>query len=453
MPHAGKRCAFYSLGCKVNQYDTEGLIELFRKQGYEIVDFDSEADVYCINTCTVTHVADRKSRQAARRGKRKNPKAVVVVTGCYAQAEPEKVASIDGVDVVVGTKSRADIIDLVNLAIQGKTQLPIVSVGEIMSQHEFEETPISCFTHRIRGFVKIQEGCDRFCTYCKVPFVRGPSRSRDFRRIIEEVKRLVDSGVKEIVLTGIHVGAYCINSKQLNDPKSSDLTRLINQIHDIPSIGRIRLSSIGPLDINEGLIEIIKELPKVAKHLHIPLQSGDDEILKKMGRRYRTYEYFDMIEKIRSEIPDIAITTDIMVGFPGETEENFYKSYEFIKRLGFSSMHVFKFSKRSGTKASSMANQINPKVMNVRSRKMIKLAKKLESQFCISFIGKDEEILPEDYNPKTQILSGLGSRYINIKISGTEELIGKLIPVRIEKVLGNVSIGKRLFTPREGFKF
>ncbi len=452
LPKAGKRCAFYTLGCKVNQYDTESLMELFRRRGYQVVDFDSEADVYCINTCTVTHVADKKSRQAARRGKRRNPDAIVVVTGCYSQVAPEKVSAIRGVDVVVGTQGRADIVDLVELAMTKRSELPLVAVGDIMSRTEFEEVPISCPTKRIRGFVKIQEGCDEFCAYCRVPFARGPSRSRNPGHILEEVKRLADSGIREVVLTGIHVGAYGRDSASADDQATLGLPWLLEKIHSIPTIGRIRLSSIEPVDIDESLIEKVQGLPKVARHFHIPLQSGDDEVLERMGRRYQTRDYLRIVERIRGMIPDVAITTDIMVGFPGETEENFRKSYEFARSLEFSRMHVFKFSGRPGTCAFNMKNQVDSKTRHVRSEKMMQLAQDLESEFSRSLVGKDEEVLVEEYKSRRKLVAGIGSRYIRIEMPGGEDLLGTLVPVRVVGTLGAVVIAERLLQHGEGFE-
>jgi threonylcarbamoyladenosine tRNA methylthiotransferase MtaB len=397
-------------------------------------------------------VADKKSRQAARRGKRRNPDAIVVVTGCYSQVAPEKVSAIRGVDVVVGTQGRADIVDLVELAMTKRSELPLVAVGDIMSRTEFEEVPISCPTKRIRGFVKIQEGCDEFCAYCRVPFARGPSRSRNPGHILEEVKRLADSGIREVVLTGIHVGAYGRDSASADDQATLGLPWLLEKIHSIPTIGRIRLSSIEPVDIDESLIEKVQGLPKVARHFHIPLQSGDDEVLERMGRRYQTRDYLRIVERIRGMIPDVAITTDIMVGFPGETEENFRKSYEFARSLEFSRMHVFKFSGRPGTRAFNMKNQVDSKTRHVRSEKMMQLAQDLESEFSRSLVGKDEEVLVEEYKSRRKLVAGIGSRYIRIEMPGGEDLLGTLVPVRVVGTLGAVVIAERLLQHGEGFE-
>ncbi len=452
MPEIGKRCAFFTLGCKVNQYDTESLMELFRKRGYRVVDFDSEADVYCINTCTVTQVADKKSRQAVRRVKRRNPDAVVVATGCYAQVAPEEVSAIRGVDLVIGTQGRADIVDLVDLAMTKKSESPLVAVGEITSRTEFEEVPISCPTRRIRGFVKIQEGCGEFCAYCRVPFARGPSRSRKPEHIVAEVKRLADSGIREIVLTGIHVGAYGRDLARPNDLATLGLPWLLEEIHSIPTIGRIRLSSIEPIDVDECLIKKVQGLPKVARHFHIPLQSGDDEVLKRMGRRYQTRDYLRIVERIRQMIPDVAVTTDMMVGFPGETEENFRKSYEFARSLKFSRMHVFKFSGRPGTRAFNMAHQVDSKIRHFRSEEMMQLAKELESGFCRSLVGKDEEVLVEEYESRRRVVTGIGSRYVRIEMPGGEGLVGTLVPVRAVGAADAVVVAERLLLHEEGFE-
>ncbi len=452
MPKAGKRCAFFTLGCKVNQYDTESLAELFRRRGYEIVDFDSEADVYCINTCTVTQVADKKSRQAVRRAKRRNPKAIVVAVGCYAQVAPEEVSAIRGVDVVIGTQGRADIVDLVDLAMAKKSESPLVAVREGIPRPVFEEMPISCPTKRIRGFVKIQEGCDEFCAYCKVPFARGPSRSRKPQSIIEEVKRLVDSGIREIVLTGIHIGAYGRDCHMPNVKRTLGLPCLLEEIHNIPNLGRVRLSSIEPLDIDECLIEKVRELPKVARHFHIPLQSGDDQILAAMGRRYTTLDYLRIVERVRQMIPEVSVTTDIMVGFPGETEENHRRSCEFAKSLKFSRMHVFKFSRRPGTRAYHMERQVDSKTKRFRSEKMIQIANELESEFCRSLIGKEEMMLVEDYESRRRVVTGIGSRYVRIEAEGEESLVGSLIPVRVVETANDLVIAERVLSHEEGFE-
>lgn len=312
--------------------------------------------------------------------------------------------------------------------------------------------PISCPTKRIRGFVKIQEGCDEFCAYCRVPFARGPSRSRNPGHILEEVKRLADSGIREVVLTGIHVGAYGRDSASADDQATLGLPWLLEKIHSIPTIGRIRLSSIEPVDIDESLIEKVQGLPKVARHFHIPLQSGDDEVLERMGRRYQTRDYLRIVERIRGMIPDVAITTDIMVGFPGETEENFRKSYEFARSLEFSRMHVFKFSGRPGTRAFNMKNQVDSKTRHVRSEKMMQLAQDLESEFSRSLVGKDEEVLVEEYKSRRKLVAGIGSRYIRIEMPGGEDLLGTLVPVRVVGTLGAVVIAERLLQHGEGFE-
>ncbi len=450
MPRSRKRCAFFTLGCKVNQYDTEGLIELFQKRGYEIVDFNTEADVYCINTCTVTNVADKKSRQATRRAKRQNPKAIVAVVGCYAQVAPEEVAAIRGVDVVIGTQGRDAIVDLVEQAIKRDSQL--VAVTEDRPSSTFEEMPISCPAKRIRGFVKIQEGCDDFCAYCRVPFARGVSRSRKPQNVIAEVRRLADSGIREIVLTGIHIGAYGREFHGVSCGKAYDLPWLLEEIHGIPNVGRIRVSSVEPLDVDERLIEKVRELPKVAKHFHIPLQSGDDEVLKGMGRRYQARDYLCIVESIREAIPGVAVTTDIMVGFPGEREENFDISYEFAKNLKFSKMHVFKFSKRPGTRASHMKEQVDSGTKQFRSKKMIQLADSLEAEFRESLVGEEEEVLVEEHESRRGVVTGLGSRYVRIEAPGGEDLVGTLVPVRVTGITCDTVVAQRVLVHEEGFE-
>lgn len=446
MPWKTRRCAFYTLGCKVNQYDTEGLAQLFRERGYEIVDFDSPADVYCINTCTVTSMSEKKSRQAIRRAKRRNPAAVVAVVGCYAQVAPDEVAAIPGVDVVAGILERCRLVDLVEKAMEGRG--PLVDVRKGRPDGAFEELPFGAVRAKTRGFVKVQEGCDEFCSYCRVPLARGASRSREPRSVLAEVQKLVESGHKEVVLTGVHLGAYGRDLAELEGGARPDLAWLVERVHAVPGLGRVRLSSVEPLDVDERLVRAVASLPKVAKHFHIPLQSGDDGVLALMNRRYRTADYQRLIERIREEVRLCGITTDVMVGFPGETEERFARSLEFVKRVGFSKIHVFAYSPRPGTRAARMGNQVDPAAKRARSDAMIALGRELMLEFHQSLVGSREEALVEEYDAGTGMAKGLGSTYVRVEFPGEAGVEGELVPVSVVAADARGVTARRVFSSR-----
>jgi threonylcarbamoyladenosine tRNA methylthiotransferase MtaB len=383
-----KRVAFYTLGCKVNQYDTQTLVRLFKERGYQEVDFHEEADVYAINTCTVTAVGDKKSRQAIRRAIRRNPEAVILVTGCYAQTQPEEILKIQGVDVVIGTGQRGKAVDLVEERIEARAARPICLVGDI--EAEYEDLKSEPMKERVRAYIKIQDGCEYFCSYCKIPYARGPMRSRPMDSILEEAREVVDSGVREIVLTGIHLGAY---GKDIGD--NSSLASVMTQLNHLPDLLRIRLGSIEPMDISHELIHTIEALPKACKHLHIPLQSGDDKILQAMRRTYNTREFMSLVEDIRAQIPDCAITTDVIVGFPGEDSDSFERTYEFVRRVAFSRLHVFKFSRRPGTPAALFPDQVSFQLKDARLLRLSDLGKELASSFHQRLVGREAKILVE----------------------------------------------------------
>ncbi|HHV63183.1 MAG TPA: tRNA (N(6)-L-threonylcarbamoyladenosine(37)-C(2))-methylthiotransferase MtaB [Firmicutes bacterium] len=453
MSRKGKTCAFSTLGCKVNQYDTAGLAALFRERGYEIVDFDSVADVYCINTCTVTGMSDRKSRQLIRRALRRNPNAVIVVTGCYAQAAPGEVLAIPGVNIVVGTKGRAKIVDLVEeilntgdgkhrpddggdaAAAAGGRRTKINAVEELYGSacelREFEELPAGVFEERTRAYLKIQEGCEQFCSYCKVPYVRGRMRSRKPESVLNEARALAEAGHKEIILTGIHLGAYGRDFDGSREGTRVDLAWIARRIAGIPAVKRIRLSSVEPADVTDDLINLVATDRKMARHFHIPLQSGDDDVLALMRRGYTTSEYEALIKKVRGAISDVAITTDIMVGFPGETDERFENSLAFARRMAFSRMHVFKYSRRPGTAAARFSGQVDARVKEDRSNRMLDLAKEMSLQFHRRFVGSVAEVLFENHNENG--LEGLTSNYIRVFADGPPMLVGQFGQVRINQ--------------------
>ena len=327
-----KKIAFITLGCKVNLYDTEAMAELFTEKGYEVVDFEEYADVYLINTCTVTNLGDKKSRQMIRRAKRINPNSVVVATGCYAQVASEEVAKIEGINIVIGTKNRSEIVETVEnyVAENGVVN----NVSDIMGEKEFEPLQISRLTNRTRAYIKIQEGCNRYCTYCIIPYARGPIRSRKPEEVVEEVKKLAENGFKEVVLTGIHVASYGLDLGNIT------LADIIEKVHSVDGIERIRFSSMEPLAIDNEFVARMSKLPKVCDHYHLSLQSGCNRTLKRMNRKYNAEQYAEACERLRNAFPNVAITTDIIVGFPDETEEDFKESLAFAERMKLDKIHV-----------------------------------------------------------------------------------------------------------------
>lgn len=445
------RVAFHTLGCKVNQYDTEAMIEAFRARGYDIVDFDSEADVYVINTCTVTGRGSQKSRQIARQARRRNAEAIVAVTGCYSQVAPEEAAAIPGVDVVTGTQNRREIVDLVErAAAERRRRAPdagpaaadhatsIVSVGDVMAARAFEEIPIGEFTGRTRATVKIQEGCNQFCSYCIIPYARGPMRSRDPASVRDEVARLVAAGYKEVVLTGIHLGAYGAGLEE-----KINLAGLLRRLASVPDLVRIRLSSIEPLEVTDDLIAALVENPKVCHHLHIPLQSGDAAVLKRMNRHYTPEQYQEVVRRVVAALPDIAVTTDVMVGFPGETEENFLNTYALAGALEFAKMHIFQYSRRPGTPAAALPDQVPNRVKEERARRLAALDESLTRAFQTRFLGRTLPVLVEEetVSGRSETLAGLTSNYIRVVFRGPEELKNTVQNIRLREARGDFVLG------------
>ena len=347
-----KKVAFCTLGCKVNQYETEAISEMFVKNGYEIVDFEEFADVYIINTCTVTNLSDRKSRQMIRRAKKNNQNSIIVAVGCYAQVSPDEVLSIPEVNLVIGTKDKGKILENINVIKEGMDKVNLVQ--DIVKTREFEELGVEVYKERTRAYIKIQEGCNQFCSYCIIPYARGPIRSRSVDYILDEVNKLALNGYKEIVLTGIHIASYG------KDIKNTSLLDIIKKVHEIDGVERIRLGSIEPTTITQEFVDEISKLHKVCPHFHISLQSGCDSTLKRMNRKYTTDEYSAAVKLLRDSIEDVSITTDVMVGFPGETEEEFLSTVNFLKEINFAAMHVFKYSQRKGTPAADFKEQVSP---------------------------------------------------------------------------------------------
>lgn len=419
--------AFHTLGCKVNFYETEGIWNMFKEHGYERVDFDRMADVYVINTCTVTNTGDRKSRQIIRRAVRKNPDAIVCVTGCYAQTSPGEVMEIDGVDIVVGTQHRKKMINLIEE--HKKTRLPINGVENIMKTKVFEEMDVPTFTERTRASLKIQEGCNNFCTFCIIPWSRGLLRSRDPENVIEQAQKLVDSGYKEIVLTGIHTAGY---GEDMPDYSFADLLRDLE--NKVDGLKRIRISSIEASQITDEVIEVLNNSTKIVRHLHIPLQSGSKTVLTRMRRKYTPSFYAERVEKIKQALPNLAITSDVIVGFPGETEEEFQETYNFVKQIGYAELHVFPYSRRTGTPAARMENQIDKETKEARVQKMIELSNNLAQQYAKQFEGDVLEVIPEEANSEREgYLVGYTDNYLKVQFAGSKDLIGSIVRVKIDR--------------------
>jgi threonylcarbamoyladenosine tRNA methylthiotransferase MtaB len=430
-----KRAAFYTLGCKVNQYETEAMIESFENAGYETVEYTEYADVYIINTCTVTNMGDRKSRQIIRRALDINPNAFVAVVGCYSQIAPKEVFEIPGVSLVVGTNERSRIVELVEYTMEKEEKLNLVD--DIMEVREFEEMSIKKYKSRTRAFLKIQEGCDQYCTYCIIPYARGHIRSRKPESIMAEVKELAESGFREVVLTGIHVASY---GKDLGD---ISLIKIIEMIHQIDGIERIRMSSVDPNVMTDEFIGRLRNLPKICRHFHLSLQSGCDETLKRMNRKYTTEEYKNVVRKLRGAFDDVAITTDLIVGFPGETEEEFKETVAFIEEISFSAMHIFKYSPRAGTPASKYKNQVKPQEKESRSKLITSIAKKNEEKFKKSFIGAQKSVLYEQLVDEENLLfEGLTDNYIRVVSESQDDLKGKIIKTKLIELSEDYIIGK-----------
>lgn len=421
--------AFHTLGCKVNSYETEAIWQLFKAAGYERVDFEQEdADVYVINTCTVTNTGDKKSRQVIRRAIRRNPDAIIAVTGCYAQTSPKEIAEIPGVDIIVGTQGREKLIEYVNRI--RKERAPINAVGNIMKAREFEELDVPSFTDRTRASLKIQEGCNNFCTFCIIPWARGLMRSRKPESVLAQARKLVEAGYLEIVLTGIHTGGYG------EDLEDYNLARLLADLHQVEGLKRIRISSIEASQITDEVLDVIRNSDRIVRHLHVPLQAGDDDVLKRMRRKYTTAQFSEKMAKVREALPGVALTTDVIVGFPGETEEQFENSYRFIQKIGFAEMHVFPYSMRTGTPAARMPNQIPEEVKHQRVAKLLELNKELQLAYSSQFVGEVLEVIPErSYKeaPDSGQIMGYSDNYLNVVFPGDESMIGKICKVRLDE--------------------
>ena len=427
------KVAFITLGCKVNQYETNAMIQKFIEQGYNIVEHTKKADIYIINTCTVTNMSDRKSRQMLRRVKDLNPHAIVVACGCYAQIAKEELKKIEEIDLILGNNEKKEIVKYIEKYIDEKKQ--IQSTEDVMQTREFVDFGNVTYTEKTRAVIKVQDGCDRFCSYCIIPYARGRVRSRRPESVISEIKNIAKKGIKEVVITGIHVASYGKDFKE-----DYRLINLLEEINKIDGIERIRLGSIEPLLIDEEFILRLTKLEKICHHFHLSLQSGCDETLKRMNRRYTTKQFGKIVNLLRENYNDVILTTDIIVGFPGETEEEFNKTYEFLKKIKFYKMHVFKYSKRKGTKADSMPMQINGNIKEIRSQKLIELSDKNEKEYNKIYIGKDVEVLFEER--KDGFYKGHTKNYILVylpeeDIPNNLKIENKVINVKCKKIENN----------------
>ena len=419
-----KKVALHNLGCKVNAYETEAMQELLENNGYEIVPFKEGADIYVINTCTVTNMADRKSRQMLHRAKKMNPDAIVVAAGCYVQAKAEAGEVDECIDIVIGNNKKKDLIDILEQYENERLQKAVIDINHTK---EYEEMHLSKTAEHTRAYIKVQDGCNQFCTYCIIPFARGRVRSRKKEDVIREVMELAENGYKEVVLTGIHLSSYGV------DLDGEDLLSLILAVNEIEGIKRIRLGSLEPRIITEEFAKTIASLEKMCPHFHLSLQSGCNETLRRMNRRYTAEEYFEKCELLRKYFKNPALTTDVIVGFPGETEEEFAESKAFVDKVNFYETHIFKYSKRQGTKAAVMPDQVPEQIKTVRSNELLKLDAEKRSRYEEALIGEEVEVLMEEsieLNGKT-VQVGHTKEYVKIVIEDDTNLQNQLINVKI----------------------
>lgn len=434
-----RKIAFYTLGCKVNQADTASMEGIFRSAGYEVVPFGEQADVYLVNTCVVTNTGQRKSRQIINRAVRHNPLSLVVVTGCYPQTAPEEVRAIEGVDVIIGNQERARIVELVNAALENKQTEILDNVQQMTVDTKFEELGVGTETDKTRAFLKIQEGCNQYCTYCIIPFARGPLRSRSLESIREEVGKLVAAGYKEVVLIGIHLGCY---GKELTkEGRNITLYDAVQAALSVEGVQRVRLGSLESVEVEPRLLELMANEPRLLRHLHLPLQSGCDKILKAMHRPYNTKRFTELVEQIRAQVPDVAITTDVIVGFPGETEADFQTTLEFAKQCGFAKMHIFPYSKRKGTPAAEMPEQVDEAVKSERAARLARVDDELHQKTLASMVGKVEEVLFEQPVDATH-MEGLCGPYLRVVVPGTKEMANEIAKVKITGIKEDFLIGE-----------
>lgn len=423
-----KKAALHNLGCKVNAYETEAMQELLEQAGYEIVPFKEGADIYIINTCTVTNMADRKSRQMLHRARKMNPDAIIVAAGCYVQTKDEEEKLDECIDIVIGNNRKKDIVEILE-EYEGKKQTVQKDVIDINHTKEYEELHLSKTAEHTRAYLKVQDGCNQFCTYCIIPYARGRVRSRRKKDVVEEVKNLVKNGYQEVVLTGIHLSSYGVDFEE-----AEDLLSLILAVHEVEGLKRIRLGSLEPRIITEKFVQTISGLGKICPHFHLSLQSGCNATLKRMNRKYTAEEYYEKCELLRKYFEHPALTTDVIVGFPGETEEEFQQSMSFVDKVNFYETHIFKYSKREGTKAAVMPDQVPEQVKTVRSNQLLALNEKKQKEFEQYYLGKSVEVLMEEEIEKDgkYFQTGHTKEYIRIAVESEENWQNKLVNVKID---------------------
>lgn len=432
------KIAFYTLGCKVNQADTASMENLFLRSGHQLVSFDGEADVYIINTCVVTNTGQRKSRQTIHRAIRKNPNALIVVTGCYPQTAAEEVKAIAGVDMIIGNQDRAQIVQLVEERLAHRQTDTLDAVHKLTASTAFEEMAAGDITDKTRAFLKIQEGCNQFCTYCIIPYARGPLRSRSLESIRTETQRLISAGFKEIVLIGIHLGCY---GKE--NPDGPTLYDAVKTVLDVPGVQRLRLGSLESVEVEPRLLTLMQEDARFCRHLHLPLQSGCDKTLQAMHRPYTTVKFKTLLADIKTKVPDIAITTDVIAGFPGETEADFETTCKFAESCGFSKMHIFPFSARKGTPAEKFAGAVTEAVKKERADILGRIDETMHKAFLQAMVGQTAKVLFEQPSGE-DYFEGLTGNYQRVFVkSGGLNLGGEILPVKItafdgEKLLGEI---------------
>ena len=424
-----KTVSFYTLGCKVNQYETNAMEQQFIKNNYEIVENTQKADIYVINKCTVTNMAERKSRQMLRRVKEINPSAVLVVCGCYAQVAKNELEQIPEIDIILGINEKNEIVQIVEnymekMAEQDKRSQE-AEIDDVSKQKEFLDFGDVTYTEKNRAVVKVQDGCNMFCSYCIIPYARGRIRSRKIESVVSEIKKIAKEEIKEVVITGIHVASYGKDFDNENTSKKIRLIDLLEAINKIDGIDRIRLSSLEPTIVDEEFATRLSKLDKICDHFHLSLQSGCDETLKRMNRKYTTQIYRDAVATLRKYYPEASFTTDVIVGFPGETDEEFAKTYEFLKEIDFYRLHVFKYSPRRGTVAEKMPNQIDGNKKEERSNKLIELSNNTENKHNKNYIDKTVKVLFEEF--EDGFFKGHTTNYMMVKVAGSEEQLGKFV--------------------------
>ncbi|MEE1086145.1 MAG: tRNA (N(6)-L-threonylcarbamoyladenosine(37)-C(2))-methylthiotransferase MtaB [Schaedlerella sp.] len=439
-----KKAALHNLGCKVNAYETEAMQEMLENEGYEIVPFKEGADIYIINTCTVTNIADRKSRQMLHRARKMNPDAIVVAAGCYVQAQEEQNKTDPCIDIVIGNNKKKDLIRILEeyektrnekktVETEVQEEKPVMVKKEVIDINhtkEYEELQLSKTGEHTRAYIKVQDGCNQFCTYCIIPYARGRVRSRNLENVLEEVRSLAENGYKEVVLTGIHLSSYGIDLET-----DETLLSLIQAVHDVEGIERIRLGSLEPRIITEEFAKTISQMPKMCPHFHLSLQSGCDATLKRMNRRYTSEEYYEKCELLRKYFDNPALTTDVIVGFPGETEEEYAQSKAFVDKVNFYETHIFKYSKREGTRAAVMPNQVPEQIKTIRSGKLLELDENKRDSYEKTFVGKDVEVLIEEQIQVDGKLvwTGHTKEYVRIAVESEDIVENSIVTLKIKE--------------------